>query len=128
MLGSVLHILIQGDFNARTNNIDDVILDEEDNIHINIPLPDTYTYGKSVKRRRNTDTWKNQFGEELIQLCKLNHLQILNGRTSGDWSGQLTCYGYHGASTVDYTLVNEELLKYVLHIFSSKTKTWLCMI
>ncbi|XP_077867775.1 uncharacterized protein LOC144357229 [Saccoglossus kowalevskii] len=109
------HVIIQGDFNARTKDLEDTIQDEQDNLHINMPLPDTYTYDKIVKKRRNTDTWKNEFGEELTQLCKENRLRILNGRTSGDWSGQLTCYGYHGASTVDYAITSETLLQNILH-------------
>ena len=109
------HIILQGDFNARTKNLIDTIINDEDNSHLNIPLPQTYKFDKTVNKRRNCDSWKNEFGEELTQLCRTNHLRILNGRTSGDWSGKLTCYNYHGASTVDYAITSESLLKNIIH-------------
>ncbi|XP_077862562.1 uncharacterized protein LOC144344539, partial [Saccoglossus kowalevskii] len=109
------NIIIQGDFNARTKELEDIIIDDEDKLQTNLPIPDTYIYDTNIKKRRNADTWKNEFGEELVRLCKTNHLRIINGRTPGDWSGKLTCYSYHGASTVDYSIASEELLKSIIH-------------
>jgi hypothetical protein len=40
-------------------------------------------------------------------------LTILNGRTLGDYLGQITCHKYNGCSVVDYTMVNSAILDIV---------------
>ena len=53
----------------------------------------------------------NRSGKLLLNLCKESTLRILNGRTIGDLQGRYTCTTYNGCSLVDYTLVNNELLR-----------------
>jgi len=44
-------------------------------------------------------------------MCVQTGLRVLNGRTRGDFTGQLTCHNIHGSSIVDYFIVSEDLLK-----------------
>jgi hypothetical protein len=53
----------------------------------------------------------NKSGKLLLNLCKESSLRILNGRTVGDLQGRYTRTTYNGCSLVDYTLVNNELLR-----------------
>ena len=41
-------------------------------------------------------------------------MRILNGRLTGDLDGKYTCYQTNGASTVDYPLASEVLIKKIL--------------
>ena len=49
----------------------------------------------------------------MIETCVAFNLIILNGRTSGDLSGQYTCFKYNGQSTIDYAIVNEDIFTHV---------------
>ena len=67
-------------------------------------------YEVSLKRERNNrDKLKNEYGENLTELCSTINLRILNGRTLGD--GEFTYCGIHGLSTVDYILASENVIK-----------------
>ena len=105
------HVLLSGDFNARTANNDDFVhrdvydalLPEE--VPRYLPLPD------NIAKRQSCDDNCNAFGHRLLQLCQDANLLILNGRTSGDESGKLTCHTGAGHSAVDYFIASPLLLK-----------------
>ena len=49
-------------------------------------------------------------GNKLIDLCKANDLQILNGRTLGDRTGSFTFFDHsQGASTIDLAIASDTL-------------------
>ena len=50
-----------------------------------------------------------------MDLCICSGLKILNGQTPGDSTGRLTCHDVNGSSVVDYTLIHQNMLKYVLY-------------
>ena len=100
-------IILGGDFNARTGNLNDFIIDDNTNY---VPLPEFYKRDTFVRERVNQDKTINKFGEELRELCISTNLKILNGRTLGDLTGQFTYIGKNGCSTVDYILVSEDIM------------------
>ena len=59
--------------------------------------------------RNNKDTEKNNYGEELLELCKNYNAHVLNGRLDGASKGEIKCIANDGASTVDYGIVNTRL-------------------
>jgi hypothetical protein len=65
---------------------------------INIPLG--YSKDKIITSR----------GKHLNEMCiQIGH-RILNGRTTGDCIGKLTCFTPNGCSVVDYFIIPEKLL------------------
>ena len=38
----------------------------------------------------------------------------MNGRTNGDYLGQMTCYNYKGSSVVDCFIIDDSLFKSIL--------------
>ena len=64
-----------------------------------------------TRERNNRDTFKNEYGENLTDLCSTINLRILNGRTLVDLYGEFTYCGINGLSTVDYTLASENVIK-----------------
>ena len=102
-------ITLEGDFNARTGNLTDYIINENNEDKF-LPLPDFYENKSIRKGRINQDTKVNEFGYELRDLCISANLKILNGRTIGDLSGQYTYTGPRDCSTVDYVLASNNIL------------------
>ena len=104
-------VILCGDFNSRSAHLVDVI--QSDNSSIHSPLPTFYNTFSMPSHRNNRDNTINTFGKELIQLCQNTDTCILNGRCVGDMFGNLTCYTYNGASTVDYIIVNARMYENV---------------
>ena len=48
------------------------------------------------------------------ELCIHTGLRILNGRISGDFMGEFTCFTPNGNSVVDYFISSESLIKNIL--------------
>ena len=94
------------DFNARTARELDHLEDQGANDHI---TEDIYEHDGFNLPRNNKDTEKNNYGEELLELCKNYNVHVLNGRLDGDSKGEITCIANDGASTVDYGIVNTRL-------------------
>ena len=111
-IGAESDILCFGDFNARTQNKCDYLINED---NTDIPVPrDIYkadTIGTTV--RGNLDTVTNKYGDNLLSLCKAVPLRICNGRKLGDILGSFTCYTSNGQSCVDYCLSSPTLYKSV---------------
>jgi exonuclease III len=104
-------VLIAGDFNARTctntnfidcNQLADVML-----------VPDAIkdTLPNNMLECQNRDTVTTGWHHEFLDLCRTVGLFILNGRTSGDISGEYTCLSNKGFSTVDYFLTTADQLE-----------------
>ena len=110
-----IHWVIGGDLNARTGNLSDL------NHTLNI---DSFLYSLngaedlfddiSIKPRVTRDPlFVNNYGKQLIEFCKFNSLCILNGRTSDDKMGHITCIANKGKTIVDYFIVSINLLNFV---------------
>lgn len=99
-------ILICGDFNARTGewNIHADLEDAVDSDNEGVGLEDCYC-PINAAHRNSQDPTINQFGRNLISLCKIYHLCILNGSTRGDNHGNLTYFSQRGNSVLDYALL-----------------------
>ena len=104
-------ILLLGDFNARTGTLNDFIENNADDF---LTIHNTYNRDTDCPKRNNTDYTMNKVGREILRLCIGNRLRILNGRLTGDLDGKYTCYQTNGASTVDYALASEDLIKTIL--------------
>ena len=100
-----------GDFNGRTSNNPDFVLDDQSN-HMNV-LPDEYTPDRFMDRY-SQDRGVNNSGLLLLDLCKQTGVRILNGRAGDDRGiGKFTFVGSRGSSVVDYILASQNLFDYV---------------
>ena len=102
-------IILLGDFNARTSNKDDRLLQEK---HDTEDAPEDF-FSHIKQKRTSQDKQENKYGKLLIEYCATTHSYIANGRTLGDFQGKYTCHETRGSSTVDYAVVNESLKKLV---------------
>lgn len=103
-----------GDFNARTSNVPDYVINDEYNTHTShIPLPECYENDVQLQRN-NFDDCCNQYGKLLLEICSSHGLRILNGRVTGDLFGNYTFYSENnnnnGANTIDYTIANVSIM------------------
>ena len=101
-------VLLAGDFNARTGCAPDWANHND--------LADIYDYLEGApaaasnddsfrpSARHSKDPKLNSQGKALLQLCQECDVFLLNGRTPGDESGELTCTNPNqsGSSVVDY--------------------------
>jgi hypothetical protein len=103
-------ILLIGDFNARTSAADDYA----DCRYFVDHMPDTLPLGndfpKVLPERHNSNKgglkgWHNEFSD----LYHSSGLFILNGRITGDESGECTCFANGGSSLVDYMVASPAL-------------------
>ena len=122
ILESVAHIesksqkdfsmLICGDFNSRTSDKPDFVLDD-DSRNVNF-LPDEYTPDQFMSRYSEDIGHVNDNGLLLLDLCKQTGFRILNGRVGEDKGvGKFTFVGSRGSSVVDYVLASAELFQYI---------------
>ena len=75
--------------------------------------------------RNSEDKIKNKRGGELLDLCKVSDLLILNGRTAGDIFGKFTCHNWNGSSVVDYFIVPYEFIDNVASFNVGEYIPWL---
>ena len=105
------NICITGDINARTGIKPDFI--EVDKITDNyLGLAEVKTNNKV---RNNIDMKTNAAGLQLLNLCKITDMLILNGRTIGNLTGHYTYYAKNGSSVVDYTITDSYLIKKIIY-------------
>lgn len=102
------NIILVGDFNSRTSNLDDTIHPDK---HEDIVIPEFYSKIQSL--RSNKDLQRNKYGKKLVEYCIATGSYIANGRTLGDFQGNLTCHKESGSSTVDYAIINGNMNKHV---------------
>merc|ERR1712240_899906 len=67
-----------------------------------------------MKTRINSDTTVNNYGELLINFCKVTNLKIVNGRMGYDSDkGDMTFSGPAGSSTIDYCIATPDFFPYI---------------
>ena len=103
-------ILILGDFNARSSNLNDYIAKSSSDENCGLD-EDCIDPGQ----RFNSDQIVNNYGRKLTTLCKNSDLVIMNGRCTGDIPGHFTCHTTNGSSVVDYGLLSTDLLHNVCY-------------
>lgn len=111
-------VILMGDFNARTGTQSDCFYYSTDVCNSdNLPVDfvDELLSEKTLQdvgispTRHSEDTTTNQYGTNLINMCKSLNLYIVNGRVGGDAGiGRVTC---KDASLVDYVLAKPDLFK-----------------
>ena len=108
-----VNIIICGDFNGRTANEIDYILD--DNSQFVVDSSVGYVEDFFQVPRISKDKEINVFGRSLLDLCCTFGIHMLNGRLGSDTGvGDYTCITHNGTSTVDYVLVSSSLFYQVL--------------
>ncbi len=129
--------IIIGDFNARTNQEADFIVDDNDEF---IPISGSYVNDTPILRRNFDNKNIDTHGKLLLDLCKSSGLRIINGRKLGDLCGNFTCFNHRGSpSVIDYALCSydlfndieyfhvQDLLPYSIHcMISCSMKTNWC--
>ena len=98
------NIVLIGDFNSRTSDLNDVIYREK----YDEAIQDFYPRVINPKRS-NQDIVMNNHGKKLVEFCTASGCFIANGRTLGDFQGNLTCHEYNGSSAVDYGVISHSL-------------------
>ena len=106
------HILLTGDFNARTGDLTDFLWNDNEDLTGDENMSDIIDVLGIQKKRLNSDKVYNQFGCDLVDFCISQGLLIMNGRTGKDKNiGKPTC---KGVSVVDYFLANPSLFPSVV--------------
>ena len=116
-------VALCGDFNSRTGKLDDF---------------DRYRNGKDAdlfqtinngtfngtgnskwytENRQSKDESHNNFGKELVNLCKSCNMRIMNGFYNVSHSNDFTCYAPLGKSIVDYLICTESFYKLLANFF-----------
>ena len=103
--------LLMGDFKARTQTKPDFVSIDYDlliDINLEDALNDTISEEEILNKlgipltRKNSDANSNNYGNKLLDLCKVSSLYIFNGRTGIDqYTGNLTT---SRNSIVDYVI------------------------
>ena len=81
-------VIIQGDFNARTNVDDNLLIPDTFDKLINVDSDNNNIPPRNSKDELPSD----HRGKELLELCKILNLIILNGRKTGDLFGGYTSF------------------------------------
>ena len=97
-------VMLQGDFNAITNQQPDFIVNDESKEGLDIENYPTVPVRNSEDARKT-----NLRGEEMLELCKLLYMNILNGRKTGDVFGKTTSFQRNGNGVVDYVISSHDL-------------------
>ena len=106
-------IIVKGDYNARTNDIQETVL-EDDNTFLNVP--EDYENDEQCVRRSQDSGTVNARGRNLLETCTALNLRIFNGRIVGDLEGKKTCFHYNGSSAVDYVIGSKSMLRNVQYL------------
>ena len=113
-------VIVQGDFNARTNVINDTIVrDKFDTVFMRNDSGD-------IPNRNSEDKVPaDHRGKELLELCKSLELVILNGRKIGDLFGKFTSLQWNGNSVVDYVLASQSIYSSITYFKIGDFIPWL---
>lgn len=68
---------------------------------------------KFCKKRKNQDKETNHFGKQLLDLCAVEGIHLVNGRTNSDLLGNFTFISNRGCSTIDYCIADSAMFKYI---------------
>ena len=107
------HLLLVGDFNSRTGNMDDFILIDNTDSIPELSENSTYQTDDFQVPRSNSNKEINNYSKHLISICKSYGLHLLTGRFSGDRHGSTTCIANKGFSVVDYMIADSAIFGYV---------------
>lgn len=99
-------VVLAGDFNSQTGTENNFIISD----HCNFVPGDSLPLPTMVPPRKSFDNHINEHRKSLLEICKSLDLRTLNGRCKGDSFGKITFHGNQGISTVDYIIVNHEIL------------------
>ena len=113
-------VLVLGDFNSRTGSNDDYISNDIINEESADMISNVVNYVPDSEpcKRTNSDPVTNQFGRQLISLCKTTALRIVNGRHKDDPNGNITFYNSRGSSLIDYVLTFDDNFNNILQFQS----------
>ena len=114
------YVFLMGDFNARVCNKDDFV-DADDFLTHHLSLDDTMDGTLNIssklektnlsKHRVSQDKIINNEGNMLLDMCKSNSMQILNGRCGDDkFTGSMT---FRNQSVIDYSIVSFQSLQFI---------------
>ena len=103
--------ILMGDFNARTAKVDEIVSRGSLDEILNLPNHLSSHVDEDIPKRNNTDPATNANAESLIDILKSHDLLILNGRTTDDMHGAITCIKYNGSSTIDYAITRTKSFK-----------------
>ena len=105
-------VLLCGDFNARTNDANDYIVNDE--LDDYLPIDDNYLPDQQIDKRLTKDIYPiNANGTAFIDFCKASGYRIMNGRVDKNNSSNFTCFTNRGNSVVDYALLRQEYFSMV---------------
>lgn len=99
--------LILGDMNSRVGRLNDFIVHDELDPHVNV-LPDEFD-SDVILNRLTEDSVVNRNGHYLIDFCKASGLRIMNGRVCND-QGNYTFVSHTGKSLVDYVIASPSIM------------------
>ena len=99
-------VLLVGDFNARTGNLQDTVnfskyFDRSNDI------TDCSTNSHVLPLRKSEDNVETCRGRDLIDFCISQDMYVVNGRKLGDTFGKSTCFQWNGTSAVDYLIAQK---------------------
>ena len=112
-------VYLQGDFNGRIGQEKDFVGHDKTDEELGIENFDNQTM------RNSEDKTINARGKELLDICKLNDLLILNGRMTGDIFGNYTSHNWNGSSVVDYCIIPNEMYNSVTNFSVGNFIPWL---
>jgi exonuclease III len=108
-------VLIMGDINARTGEIQETLCIELLEGLGNQEIGDNHRDTLHIYHRHNQDKITNSSGRALTQMLNEIHCIQLNGRTPGDLNGEFTYHGSQGSSAIDLGIISAELLNKVIY-------------
>ncbi len=115
---------MQGDFNARTGSLQDLVEHSKFFEHENDIT--TVNTNLNLKYCRNCeDCTINSRDRDLIDLCHTLDLFIANGRVLGDCRCKNTCFQWNGCSLVDYLIVSETIYNSLNYFQIGELITWI---
>ena len=103
-------IIVQGDYNARTGDIQEVVMNDDNNF---LPVPEDYEIDSQFFRHSLDYDIVNFSGRNLLEICTALNLRIFNGRIVGDLEGKKTCFHYNSSSIVNYVIGAKAILQSV---------------
>ena len=107
-------LVLMGDFNSRTGTLCD-FYDAFENFSDTELKQNTNSQG-IVTDRYNSDKKVDTHGRNLIKMCRDFSLNIVNGRFGNDKKeGKFTCLKPTGHSVVDYAVVSNCLLPFIVN-------------
>ena len=118
-------IIIVGDMNSRTAELPDFnpnnFTGNDGDLSKFMPTGDNSDCEKlnilnefQCVNRASDDKSTNNFGNQLLQMCKTTNLIIVNGRLGYDKGiGKVTCSNSRGQSTVDYVICSPGIFRYI---------------